>query len=130
MTLNELVQQDENVGKYADLGGIKSRLQLQYPGFDEKDYGYKTIRELIDKETKFEVYQEGKHTYVKSRRKNMELEDVCGFVLELFPKKVIGQHEIGALGRKLRSHFPDFHYKDYGYRKLSTFLEEIGFTIY
>lgn len=130
MALNELVQQDENAGKYADLGGIKSRIQLRYPGFDEADYGYKTIRELIDKETKFEVYQDGKHTYVVSGRKNTELENVCRFIIDLFPKKIIGEHEVGALGRKLHSQFPEFHYKDYGYKKLSSFLEEIGFTIY
>lgn len=130
MALNELVQQDENSGKFADLGGIKSRLQLRYPGFDEKDYGYKTIRELIDNETKFEVYQDGKHTYVVSGRKNVELENVCRFIIDVFPKKVIGQHEVGALGRKLHNQFPEFHYKDYGYKKLSSFLEEIGFTIY
>ncbi len=130
MALNELVQQDENAGKYADLGGIKSRIQLRYPGFDEQDYGYKTIRELIDKETKFEVYQDGKHTYVVSGRRNTELENVCRFIIDLFPKKVIGEHEVGALGRRLHSQFPEFNYKNYGYKKLSSFLEEIGFTIY
>jgi len=130
MALNELVQQDENAGKSADLGGIKSRLQLRYPGFDEKDYGYKTIRELIDNETKFEVYQDGKHTYVASSKKNMELEHVCRFIIDVYPRKVIGQHEVGSLGRKLHNQFPEFHYKDYGYKKLSSFLEEIGFTIY
>ena len=130
MALNELVQQDESAGKYADLGGIKSRIQLRYPGFDEQDYGYKTIRELIDKETKFEVYQDGKHTYVVSGRKNTELENVCRFIIDLFPKKVIGEHEVGALGRRLHNQFPEFNYKNYGYKKLSSFLEEIGFTIY
>ncbi|MGN0154687.1 MAG: NYN domain-containing protein [Lachnospiraceae bacterium] len=132
MTLNELVQQDENAGKQADLGGIKSRLQLRYPGFDERDYGYKSIRELIDKETKFSVYQEGTQAFVASDRKevNTELEKVCRFIIDTYPQKVIGQHEIGSLGRKLRNQFPDFHYKDYGYGKLSSFLEEIEFTIY
>ncbi len=142
MTLNELVQQDENAGKYADLGGIKSRLQLKYPGFDEKDYGYKSIRELIDNETKFEVYQDERHTYVHSSKKNtakdlsenleesVELENVCRFLLDHFPKKVIGVHEMGAFGKKLHNAFPEFSYKEYGYGKLSAFLEEVGFKIY
>ncbi|MCM1159117.1 MAG: NYN domain-containing protein [Bacteroidales bacterium] len=132
MALNELVQQDENAGKQADLGGIKSRLQLKYPGFDERDYGYKSIREFIDKETKFKVHQEGTHAIVVSdkRENSAELENVCRFILDTYPKKVIGQHEIGSLGRKLHSRFSDFRYKDYGYGKLSAFLEELGFTIY
>lgn len=134
MALNELVQMDENAGKEPDLGGIKSRIQLRYPGFDEKDYGYKSIRELIDKETKFKVYQEGTHAIVMSDKKesgvDSQLEEVCRFMIELYPRKVIGQHEIGALGRKLKNQFPQFQYKEYGYKKLSAFLEDLGFNVY
>ena len=130
MALNELIQQDENAGKYADLGGIKSRLQMRYSDFDEKDYGYKSLRDLIDKETKFEVHQDGKHTYVVSSRKNSELENVCRYILDHYPNKVIGIHEISALGRKLHSRFPDFNYKEYGCAKLSQFIEKMGYTIY
>lgn len=133
MALNELVQSDENAGKAPDLGGIKSRIQLRYPGFDEKDYGYSSIRDLIDKETKFSVHQEGTHAVVVSDRKkseNDELEMVCRFMIDLYPNKVIGQHEIGALGRRLKNRYPEFSYKQYGYKKLSTFMEEVGFQVY
>ncbi len=133
MTLNQLVQADENSGKQADLGGIKSRLQLKYPGFDERNYGYKSIRDLIDNETKFSVIQEGNQAYVISDKKGYGdniLELVCGFILDCFPNKVIGKHEVGGLGRKLKGKFPDFDYRDYGYSKLSLFLEEIGIELY
>lgn len=138
MALNELVQQDENAGKMSEPGSIKSRLQIRFPGFDERDYGYKSIGELIDKETKFEICQDGKHTYVRSIKKGMEQEDkendlleqVCTFLLETFPEKVLNMQELPAFGKKLHSAFPDFHYKDYGYGKLSVFLEELGFVIY
>lgn len=62
--IHEMIQQEEKNGKHAELGGIKSQLQMKYPGFDEKEYGYKTIRELINAETKFQVVLEGRHTYV------------------------------------------------------------------
>lgn len=134
MTLNELVQLDENSGKQADLGGIKSRLQLKYPGFDERNYGYRSIRELIDQETKFTVVQGENQAYVISDRKeskaNSILEQVCGFILDHYPKKVLGKHEVGSLGRKLKNEFPEFDYKEYGYSKLSLFLEEIGVELY
>lgn len=130
MALNELIQQDENAGKYAELGGIKSRLQMRYSGFNEKDYGYKTLRDLIDKETKFQVHQDGKHTYVVSSNQNSELENICRYILDQYPNKVIGMHEISTLGRNLYNRFPDFNYKDYGCAKLSHFLEKMGYTIY
>lgn len=62
--IHEMVQREEKNGKYAELGGVKSQLQLKYPGFDEKEFGYKSIRDLINKETKFQVVLEGRHTYV------------------------------------------------------------------
>ena len=149
ITLNQLVQQDESQGKQADLGGIKSRLQLKYPGFDEKNYGYKSIRELIDHETKFKVIQGENQAYVISDKKDANagsnsdddlkesvlentsvLENVCAYILDSYPKKVIGVHEVGSLGRKLKGKFPDFDYKEYGYNKLSAFLTEIGMNVY
>ncbi|MDE6433287.1 MAG: NYN domain-containing protein [Lachnospiraceae bacterium] len=62
--IHEIVQQEEKNGKHAELGGIKSQLQLKYSGFDESEFGYKTIRDLINEETKFQVVLEGRHTYV------------------------------------------------------------------
>lgn len=62
--IHEIVQQEEKKGKHAELGGIKSQLQMKYPDFDERDFGYKTIRDLINEETKFQVVLEGRHTYV------------------------------------------------------------------
>ncbi|MCM1181248.1 MAG: NYN domain-containing protein [Clostridium sp.] len=62
--IHEIVQQEEKNGKHAELGGIKSQLQLKYAGFDESEFGYKTIRDLINEETKFQVVLEGRHTYV------------------------------------------------------------------
>ncbi|MDO5155099.1 MAG: NYN domain-containing protein [Eubacteriales bacterium] len=67
--IHELIQQEEKNGKRAELGGIKSQIQLKYPDFRERDYGYKTIREFIDKETKFDVVIEGRHTYVVPEKK-------------------------------------------------------------
>lgn len=135
MEINHIIQQDENAGKNADLGGIKSRLQLKYPGFNEMDYGYKSIREMIEKETKFQVCQEERHIFVTSGKKsnragNNELETVKAFVIKMYPKKVIGLHEIATLGQKIHKEFPDFNCKDYGYKKLSSLLEEIGINVY
>lgn len=129
-TLSEFVQQDEKAGKYADLGGIKSRLQKAYPGFDEKNYGYQSIRQLIDKETKFSVCQNEKHTYLLLNKKKTEIDQVMNYILLSYPKMVIGLHEISELGRKLHSEFPEFSYKEYGYKKLSSLLEKIGFEVY
>jgi uncharacterized protein (TIGR00288 family) len=70
--IRDMVQQEEKNGKHAELGGVKSQLQLKYPGFDEKDYGYKTIRELIEQETKHEIVLEGRHTYVIPKKTSLK----------------------------------------------------------
>lgn len=154
MFLNQLVQQDENQGKLADLGGIKSRLQLKFSGFDEHNYGYRSIRELIDSETKFLVIQEGNQAYVISEKKAIDhneeadvtkdadknevkeetkemavLEQVCEFILDQYPDKKIGRNEVGSLGRKLKAKFNNFDYKEFGYSKLGLFLSEMGMDV-
>ena len=130
-TIQELVQQDDKAGKHSALGGVKSRLQLKYPGFAEKDYGYNSIREFIEQETNLVIYQEGRHAYVglikkqakkaevaEEAEETSELESVCWYILDEFPNKVIGIHEMGALGRKLHKRFEHFDYKSFVDKKL------------
>ncbi|MDD6070797.1 MAG: NYN domain-containing protein [Clostridiales bacterium] len=94
-TIHEIIQQEEKNGKHAELGGIKSQLQLKYPGFDEREFGYKTIRELINEETKFQVVLEGRHTYVVPEKAvpNTEEERENNKERNVFVKESVGEQE-------------------------------------
>ena len=94
-TIHEIIQQEEKNGKHAELGGIKSQLQLKYPGCDEREFGYKTIRELINEETKFQVVLEGRHTYVVPEKAvlNTEEERENNKERNVFVKESVGEQE-------------------------------------
>lgn len=125
--LKELVIQDEKEKKCSDLGGIKSRLQLRYPGFTEKDYGYKSLQEMISEETEFRIYQNGTRAYVS--RAHRELDDVFEQIKKAFPDGTINLAQIADLGNMIRSEHPDFDYKMYGYTKLSLILTELNYKV-
>ena len=54
-----MIQQSENNGEHANLGSTKSNLQRLFPDFDERNYGYSSMRTFIEEATKFETMQKG-----------------------------------------------------------------------
>jgi uncharacterized protein (TIGR00288 family) len=122
--INELIQQSENDGEHAlNLGSLKSNLQRLYPDFDERNYGYSSMRKFITEATKFETMQRGSTIYVMrdSEHGNHTEDQVRRFVLTAAENEV----EMGVLGRMICEHFPDFKYKDLGYSRLSQYVRGI-----
>lgn len=122
--INELIQQSENNGEHANLGSTKSNLQRLFPDFDERNYGYNSMRKFITEATKFDTVQKGTAIYIMRRSDhddNVESK-VKQFVLEAAKDSV----EMGTLGRMIVEKYPDFKYKDYGYARLSKYVSGIS----
>ena len=121
--INELIQQSENNGEHANLGSTKSNLQRLFPDFDERNYGYSSMRKFITEATKFETMQKGSTIYIlRSSDHGSDVEDqVRAFVLSAAGRSV----ELGTLGRLIAEQYPDFKYKDYGYAQLSKYVSGI-----
>lgn len=122
--INELMQQNENNGEHEmNLGSLKSNLQRLYPDFDERNYGYSSMRKFISEATKFETMQRGSTIYVMRdlERGSCTEDEVRRFVLEAAGKEV----EMGVLGRMICERFPDFKYKELGYSRLTQYVRGI-----
>lgn len=121
--INELIQQSENNGEHANLGSTKSNLQRLFPDFDERNYGYSSMRKFITEATKFDTVQKGTAIYVmRSSDHDMDVEKaVRDFVLEVTKEPV----EMGTLGRMIAEQYPEFKYKEYGYARLSKYVSGI-----
>ena len=122
--INELIQQSENNGEHANLGSTKSNLQRLFPDFDERNYGYSSMRKFITEATKFDTIQKGSAIYImRSSDHDRDVESaVKQFVLEAAKDSV----EMGTLGRMIVEKYPDFKYKDYGYARLSKYVSGIA----
>ncbi len=122
--INELIQQSENNGEHANLGSTKSNLQRLFPDFDERNYGYSSMRKFITEATKFDTMQKGSTIYIlRSSDHNHDMESqVRQYVLDLAREPV----EMGTLGRMIAEQYPDFKYKEYGYARLSKYVSGIS----
>lgn len=121
--INNLVQQSENNGEHANLGSTKSNLQRLFPDFDERNYGYSSMRKFIEEATKFQTMQKGTTICIlRSLDHEQSTEaDVQAFIRSAAADGVL----LSSLGQQLAKEYPDFKYRDYGYSQLSRYVASV-----
>lgn len=114
----------ENGNAPVDLGKIGNRLNAKYSDFDVRNYGYTKLSVLIDEEMdNFMLVQEDTNCYVEFKeltsRETIE-EEVIHFV-----KKNGGSLDnLSAVTLELKDKHSGFNIKDYGYSRMSSFLQK------
>lgn len=121
----EIVQQCENKGERAGLGGIKSQLQRIYTDFDERNYGYNSMTTFVKDMKEFEVKTEKTSVYVERKKQGYSREEVENYIVSAVKKTEI---DLAKLGQKVHEKFPDFNHKDFGYSQFGRFVENIPNT--
>lgn len=105
------------------MGGLKSALQRVYSDFDERNFGYNTMRKFIESFDEFEVVQVGTSLYVKIYVQQYKEEEVKLYILEQVRKNT---YELGRLGQLVHDKFPNFDCKDYEYSQFNKFIASIN----
>lgn len=118
----KLVQKDEMAG----LGGIKSTLQRQYTDFDERNYGFTSIRKFIESMRDFQLVQENSSLYVTLKSPDHAEAEVEQYIRSLLFKDKM---EMGELSNKVHEKFDGFSPKNYGYNQFSKFVSNIDGVI-
>ncbi len=118
----EIVQQQENKGERAGLGGIKSQLQRVYTDFDERNYGYSSMTTFIKDLKEFEMILEGTAVYVVNSKMTHSRDEIEQFILRRVAQSPVS---LGSLGQQIHNQFPDFQCKNYGYSQLWRFVSSI-----
>lgn len=113
-----MIVQNEKAG----LGGIKSTLQRTYSDFDERNYGFTTIRKMIESIPEFEIMQENTSVYVVLKKQEYSESDVKAYITEIVSKQGI---DMAMLGSRVHDKYPDFNFKNYGYNQFSKFVLSI-----
>lgn len=117
-----IVQKDDMAG----LGGIKSTLQRQYTDFDERNYGFTSIRKFIESMKDFQVIQDGTSLYVTMKTPDHAEIEVEQFIRSLLFKEPM---EMGELSNKVHDKFEGFNPKSYGYNQFGKFVTNIDGVI-
>lgn len=119
----EIVQQCENNGERAGLGGIKSKLQKIYSDFDERNYGYNSMTTFIRDMKEFSLEIEKTAVYVKREKQATGREEVEDFIIHIVRKSAT---DLGRLGQLVHEKFSDFSHKDFGYSQFGRFVGNIS----
>lgn len=118
----DIVQQKENKGEKAGLGGVKSQLQKAYTDFDERNYGYNSMTTFVQDMKEVKLITEGTAVYIVSAKETHSREEVENYIFTLVGKNSIS---LVSLGQKVHRKFPHFHCKDYGYTQFSRFVSSV-----
>lgn len=110
----------------AGLGGIKSTLQRQYTDFDERNYGFTSIRKFIESMKDFQLVSIDSSLYVKLKSPDHAEVEVEQYIRSLLFKSSM---EMGELSNKVHEKFDGFNPKNYGYNQFGKFVSNIDGVI-
>jgi uncharacterized protein (TIGR00288 family) len=121
----EIVMENDNKGRQTGLGEIGSRLQKKYSDFDVRNYGYNSLSTFIEEIESFDLKKVNNTAIVGLRGNDNLKEKVIAFAIENVKKSGGRGLELGALGQKIHTVYPNFNVKEYGYSTLSKFIAGI-----
>lgn len=123
----EIVMENDNKGRQTGLGEIGSRLQKKYSDFDVRNYGYNSLSTFIEEIENFDLKKVNNTVIVRLKEDNSIKKQVTDFAIETVQKAGSAGLELGALGQKIHTKYPNFNVKEYGYSTLSKFICGIKF---
>lgn len=116
----------ENNGSI-DIGALGQQVNTKYPNFKAKDYGYSQFKKLVQSIEKLVIKNNNKvqlndnGKLLNAGQKNQEIEER---IIEIV-KENDGNIDLGLLGKKLKTEYPDFKAKDYGYSQFKKLVQNI-----
>lgn len=120
-----IITKNENVGKVTGLGEIGSKLQIKYPDFDIRNYGYSQLSKFLADMPQL-VVDKNISGFTVSLKEQEDSEDPVihdiRVIVEKNGKKGIA---LVTLGQEIRKVHPNFNVKVYGYSQLYRFIGSI-----
>lgn len=110
-----------------DLGIVGRRLGSLFSDFDVRNYGYTKLSTFIKNSfgsNNFKLVQEGQR-YIVQKNVN-DKKKIVREILKILEQNGGQVNNLSIIHSHLKSVYPNFNVKDYGYGKLSTFVKNIG----
>ncbi|MGI6106268.1 MAG: NYN domain-containing protein [Raoultibacter sp.] len=120
---------NEGLGKRTRLSEVGIELSNKYSDFDVRNYGYSSLSRFLEEMPRFELEKEGDAYFISMNEPPSTKETIAAFIkgeIESSSQKKILLSELGNL---VRSEYPRFSLRNYGYAQFSKFvasLEGIG----
>ena len=121
----KMIKTNESKGKVTELGEIGSRLNDQYPKFNVKQYGYNGLAKFLEEMHSIKMVKINTRVTLRIREKCEKDDQVYAYIRQVLNQNQIKGIELGALGRNIHNRYEKFDVKDFGYTKLSHFIQSI-----
>jgi hypothetical protein len=118
----EFITENDNKGRQTGLGEIGSRLQKKYTDFDVRNYGYSSLSTFIEEIESFDLKKINNTVIVGLKEDNSVKKQVVDFAVGCVQKAGENGMDLGALGQRIHTYYPNFKVKEYGYSTLKKFI--------
>ena len=110
-TVSRVLTENNDHGKNTTLSEIGSILQKKFSEFDVRNYGYSKLSTFLESMNDIEVLKTGHNYLVKERQNTVSRQQIEKCITDLI-----------IIHDALRSRFPGFDVKQYGYSRISSFI--------
>ena len=121
-TLSRLLTENNDHGKSTTLSEVGNLLQKKFSEFDVRNYGYSKLSTFLESMNDFEVLKIGHNYLVRERHTGVSRQQIETFITDLIVENNGHIDNLSIIHDALRSRFPGFDVKQYGYSRVSSFI--------
>ena len=118
-TVSRVLTENNDHGKNTTLSEIGSILQKKFSEFDVRNYGYSKLSTFLESMNDIEVLKTGHNYLVKERQNTVSRQQIEKCITDLICSNGGHIDNLSIIHDALRSRFPGFDVKQYGYSRLS-----------
>ncbi len=120
----KILMENANKGKETQIGEIGSKLNLLYPDFDIRNYGYSKLSTFLVSVCRDVVVTNKMGQMVLSI--NEHVDDIEKTIVELIKNAGGEIDNLSVLNSELANTYPGFSVRNYGYSKFSSFVKSLS----
>ncbi|MFR5973103.1 MAG: NYN domain-containing protein [Blautia sp.] len=121
-TVSRVLTENNDHGKNTTLSEIGSILQKKFSEFDVRNYGYSKLSTFLESMNDIEVLKTGHNYLVKERQNTVSRQQIEKCITDLICSNGGHIDNLSIIHDALRSRFPGFDVKQYGYSRILSFI--------
>ena len=121
-TVSRVLTENNDHGKNTTLSEIGSILQKKFSEFDVRNYGYSKLSTFLESMNDIEVLKTGHNYLVKERQNTVSRQQIEKCITDLICSNGGHIDNLSIIHDALRSRFPGFDVKQYGYSRIPSFI--------
>ncbi|MCR4841940.1 MAG: NYN domain-containing protein [Eubacterium sp.] len=121
--VRKIIMENSNQGKETQIGEVGSKLNLLYPDFDVRNYGYSKLTTFL-KDSCSAVRFSMKHNQIVLGL-NERQEDIISIVKGIILAEGGEIENMSLLNEEIKKQIPGFNVENYGYNKFGKFIRSL-----